>query len=86
MSRPILPWRSPLEFLPLAGKEVWIRRLPWYDRPILANAQTPDGVMVYPSVVPDGTTQLEMQLSWDHVHTWKYRYLADEEEAFPPAE
>jgi hypothetical protein len=84
MSRPILPWRSPLEFLPLTGKEVWIRRLPWYDRPILARGDGDSFTFTFPvQLVPEGGNY-DRQIAFTEVHTWKYRYLADEEEAFPP--
>jgi hypothetical protein len=85
MSRPILPWRSPLEFLPSLKTDVWIRRLPWYDKPLLAQ-YAPDGFFEINSsqgAPPSSLTLIGIPQYL--VHTWKYRFLADEHAQFPPS-
>lgn len=84
MSRPILPWHSPQEVLPVAEVEVWVRRLPWYDKPVLAESLGSTGVQItggYGSTSPDTWQRTQ---SWDLIHSWKFRLLADEQTAFPP--
>ena len=84
MSRPILPWRYPTVQLPLDGKICWIRRLPWYDHPVSTVFSAQDnGFHVEPDSPNEGYPG-DIYLAWDHIHTWKYRYLADEQEHFPP--
>lgn len=84
MARPILPWRFPSEHWPGAGKQVWIRRLPWYDKPVLAffNGEG----LFFPTVTihSDPPSTFDPEITWQDVHTWKFRYLADEQAAFPP--
>jgi hypothetical protein len=85
MSRPILPWRSPLVALPDNAKEVWIRRLPWYDVPVRATYDT--GTDTFNVLVPVGTEQTPLQLSVTSVavHSWKFQFKPDELAQFPPA-
>lgn len=89
MSRPVLPWHSPLTRLPPFGTIVWVRRLPWYDVPILC--QWRDDSQFYPGSLDSTGTWLEgvpldgapggplygILLTPNQVHSWKYRYLAD---------
>jgi len=85
MSRPILPWRSPLVIMPPPGSTVWIRRLPWYDVPVLATSMTPDaGFTLHIPTAPSGDLTT-IVLPAAAVHTWKFRYLEDEQSAFPPS-
>jgi len=84
MARPKLPWRSPLLFYPSIGPDVWVRRTPWYDTPILTGWDG-DNFYIIPAAPPTTPTQYpEVYLSPTLVHSWKYRYLADEQAAFPP--
>jgi hypothetical protein len=84
MSRPILPWRSPLVALPPIGSAVWIRRLPFYDKPVRS---TWSDTYAFNVVVPLQSDPPE-NTSWDiipaQVHTWRFQFLADELAAFPP--
>lgn len=84
MSRPILPWRSPLVSLPTDNKEVWIRRLPFYDKPVLA-LYVYDGTfhVTVPTTDPANPT-FDAFVPYYTLHSWKHRYLADEQAAFPP--
>ena len=84
MSRPILPWHFPTLVLPIDGRDVWIRRLPWYDHPksCVFSAQD-NGFHVEPESPNQGYPG-DIYLPWHLVHTWKYRFLADELEQFPP--
>lgn len=84
MSRPVLPWRSPLVALPAPGKDVWIRRLPWYDKPVLAVANATPAFELSVPIHTDPLTYWEPALPPEIIHSWKFRYLADELEAFPP--
>jgi hypothetical protein len=84
MSRPVLPWRSPLCFVPPLNKLVWVRRLPWYDRPVRAASNGYAGAIVeVPLAQPDPYSET-LELIWSDIHTWKFQFLADELAAFPP--
>ena len=83
MARPILPWRSPLHFLPPPGVSIWIRRLPWYDRPVLATAMPPDSVTVTPPNPSPPPDTIDLSVPMWMVHSWKFQLLADELAAFP---
>jgi hypothetical protein len=85
MSRPILPWRSPLVVLPLGSREVWIRRIAWFDRPVIATTDTTDIFTVLAAQPEQTPPTVAITVPAIQVHTWKYRFLADEEEHFPPA-
>lgn len=84
MARPVLPWRSPLIALPLDGKDVYIRRLPWYDQPTLCHFWRPGTFSVLVPVYPPTEDPLQIDVPASEVHSWKFRYLADEQAAFPP--
>jgi hypothetical protein len=84
MARPVLPWRSPLFYLPGFDKEVWIRRLPWYDKPQSGYTQGVDGVNIDTTYLQDPPETQTLTIPWTTIHTWKFRYLADEQAAFPP--
>lgn len=84
MARPLLPWRSPLYDLPAADVPVWVRRLPWYDKPQLAVFDGYDTFIVEPTLHSDPPDTLSLSLNFSIVHSWKFRYLADEQAAFPP--
>lgn len=85
MARPALPWRSPLVFLPPEGALIWVRRLPWYDKPQRGTASTwGNGVLL--TVPVAGTTETSaVSIPWFIVHTWRYQFQADEDAAFPPS-
>lgn len=86
MSRPTLPWRSPLVYLPNTASEVWIRRLPWYDSPVLAHLSDETAfTLTVPTADPENP-EFSVSVPLALVHTWKFRYLADEQAAFPPEE
>jgi hypothetical protein len=79
MSRPVLPWRSPLEYLPADSALVWIRRLPWYDRPVKAIFITPDA-FDYTTTGPNGQTlYTESAIPVAAIHSWKFQFKADEQ-------
>lgn len=84
MARPLLPWRSPLAVLPVDGKQVYVRRLPFYDVPTLATYSAGD--VGFALQVPAGglSESQDVLLYAVQVHTWKYRLLADEQAQFPP--
>lgn len=84
MARPKLPWRSPLVAIPDEGQEVWVRRLPWYDTPVLSLFDPNN--QVFRVEVTSGTVQSDIfvDIPLTHIHTWKFRFLADEQAAFPP--
>ena len=84
MSRPILPWHYPTETLPADGKDVWLRRLPFYDKPVLGQWSVGDLCWFITTWEADGTTSERMQVAYEAIHTWKYRYLADEQAHVPP--
>ena len=85
MSRPILPWRSPLVIQAPSGAAVWIRRLPWYDTPVRAVSDGTNGYQLSLGLaVPDDTPEL-IPIPLYVVHSWKFQFLADEQAAFPPS-
>jgi hypothetical protein len=86
MSRPILPWRSPLFYIPAPDMEVWVRRTPWYDRPARAITNGIGGVGVTVVLLTSPPDEETITLDWSQIHTWKFQYLADELAAFPPDE
>lgn len=86
MARPTLPWRSPLYYVPDAGVDIWIRRLPWYDKPVLAQFYMEDYAFHVVVTNPPQPDELNLPVPFYQVHTWKFRYLADEVTAFPPPE
>lgn len=78
MSRPVLPWHSPLVLRPLEGKVVWIRRLPWYDTPILATAgpntgEVLEGVIIDVRVDGGPLIPSVWTIPWVLIHSWKYQ-------------
>ena len=85
MSRPILPWRSPLAHLPSDGAAVWIRRLAFYDQPVRASYSSEIPGFRVTSIAPNPALNLDIDLAPVVVHTWKYQFLADEQAAFPPS-
>jgi hypothetical protein len=78
MSRPILPWRSPLVLAPADGALIWIRRLPWYDRPVRAQSVDADAAQLEVSTSNLGGETHIFQLPFATVHSWKFQYLEDE--------
>lgn len=77
MSRPILPWHSSLERVPQDGQTVWIRRLPWYDKPVKAVFWIPHTWEVQ-NVSPDGQEDpMSLPVPGYMVHSWKYILLSD---------
>lgn len=84
MSRPKLPWRSPLFFLPNDGTQVWIRRLPWFDRPQLATFDMTSDLFTVTTLQLPARGSFDRTVPRHLVHSWKFRYLADELEAFTP--
>ena len=79
MARPILPWRSPLEGLPDDNQLVWVRRLPWYDKPVRSSFHAPDVFQVEPRYADPNADPYSGSLAWYAVHSWKYQYKADED-------
>lgn len=63
---------------------MWIRRLPFYDKPILATSNGDSFTFtITVNVVFEGGTY-DRTIDYLAVHSWKYRYLADELAGFPP--
>lgn len=82
MSRPILPWRSPLVMRPMIGELVWIRRLPWYDTPVRAEyLATHEFKVMVPHHNPDEAPH-QVNVIDQLVHSWKYQYQADEDNTY----
>lgn len=79
MARPILPWRSPLEWFPDDGQLVWVRRLPWYDRPVRATFISPDAFEVQVTYNLPTADPYVGEIPWYHVHSWKYQQKSDED-------
>jgi hypothetical protein len=65
--------------LPGEEAQVWFRRTPWYDTPVLGNfvvATLSFDVSVYTA---DGASQPLLQVPFYIVHSWKFRLLAEEQ-------
>jgi hypothetical protein len=77
MSRPILPWHSPLILTPPDDTQVYIRRLYTFDKPALAN-WTQATASFNVQVPEDGSEDSNIVAipQWI-VHSWRYRFLAD---------
>jgi len=80
----MLPWRSPLVQLPQPGTQVWIRRLPWYDRPVKAMWNNDYNTFDIETLMGNTQAPVPRSLDWPTIHTWKYQFLADEQAQFPP--
>ena len=78
MARPALPYRSPLLLIPATSKLVWIRRLPWYDRPMQGEVTGPDGVLITARVAETPDAWIAIQVPWQRIHSWKFQFLSDE--------
>jgi hypothetical protein len=79
MSRPVLPWRSPLVLLPPDSALVWIRRLPWYDTPVRSQFALPTEFYVTTVVGETGRDPQDQIVPVYMVHTWKFQFKADED-------
>ena len=78
MARPVLPWRSPMEYLPQSGAYLWIRRLPWYDRPVVGMLKD-DAAVYYTTNWNAGYPEpLLQEIPWTAIHSWKFKFQADE--------
>jgi len=78
MSRPVLPWRSPLVLLPPPSTAVWVRRIAFYDTPVRV---TSDDSGLFLFHIPTAATprgDVDAALTYNEVHTWKFQFLADE--------
>lgn len=84
MSRPVLPWRSALDILPPPNGLVWIRRLPWYDKPVRAQFLAGGSFHLDTPLSTQPRSYLSHSIALVEVHTWKFQFLDDEETAFPP--
>jgi hypothetical protein len=78
MSRPKLPWRSPLVLQPAEDQIVWIRRLPCYDTPAQAVQKMDLGALVQPVFTTDPPDSAPFYIPWNQVHSWRFAYLGDE--------
>lgn len=77
MSRPVLPWHSPLVLLPTDEAPVWIRRLPFYDVPVRATFSLNPPSFNLAADVDGAGAGLALAVPALQVHTWKYQHLAD---------
>ena len=75
MSRPILPWRSPLVLLPQSGDPIWLRRLPWFDTPVRATFEAPDIFTVSVAVSSGIDDPSPIVVPLCYVHSWKWQFL-----------
>lgn len=81
MARPILPWRSPLVVIPDDGADVWIRRLPFYDRPVRGRTDGWAGVVVETTWQNHPDEPFNQPVSFTEIHTWKFQFK-DAEDSF----
>ena len=83
MSRPILPWRTPMEFNPWSDTPVWIRRLPFYDKPIRAlwdSSYIGATVTANPESIHPGP---QIGVPAVNIHSWKFQFKSDQDEQMP---
>ena len=83
MSRPILPWRTPMEFNPWDSTPVWIRRLPFYDKPIRAlwNGGDIGATVTANPAAPHYDAQIFVPAV--NIHSWKFQFKSDQDEQMP---
>lgn len=80
MARPKLPWRYPTEYCPPEGVDIYIRRLPFYDKPTLSEFIFPDSFYLKfwePLSLPN---QCWIPVGIWEIHSWKFRYQEDEDD------
>jgi hypothetical protein len=72
--------------IPDDTKAVWIRRLPWYDKPVRSTWDRTAQTFVVLADDGTSTNTLPILVPVVEVHTWKFQHLDDELAQFPPPE
>jgi hypothetical protein len=68
---PASPWKSPLQRLPLDGATVWVRRMPFYDTPVLAIFSQSAQTFTAKPLDGAGTSYVNVPVSLPDIHSWK---------------